>query len=315
MERVLLWGSRRGWCRQGQSCRNLSSPARESAASRSSRCEEEEGQSLPSSALERGCPPRARLAHGVPPPPLETEDGCPQPGWQHRGVTPPAAAGSRGFPGVGVGVLVGAGVHHSVRRGFQGVPAPSGILAGCKPPSRHPARLVKTQTPSPRVCGFLPGLGGAPGTRLCQGLVISSEDVSELLGLAGEITELLQLPIPPCLAFGKFPFSSLKSPWVERGVTTAPLMLCPGGEGAAEPPWVAPGWEQGSASGAPAGCVCACEGAVGEMKHHRLQGAAKGLANLAPSRVWQRLPPLELIPAGSAQRGSSRDPRKEGLCL
>lgn len=93
----------------------------------------------------------------------------------------------------------------------------SQLLTGCKPTSRQPPRLVKTQAPAHLVCGFLPGLGGAPGTRLCQGLVISSEDVSELLGLAREITELLQLPIPPCLALGKFPYSSLKSPWVGGG--------------------------------------------------------------------------------------------------
>lgn len=37
------------------------------------------------------------------------------------------------------------------------------------------------------------------------------------------------------------------------GVTTAPLMIFPAGEGAAEPPWITPGREQDSASGAAAG--------------------------------------------------------------
>lgn len=148
-----------------------------------------------------------------------------------------------------------SGVHHSVRGELQGVPAPSRILTGYNPSSRHPARLVKTQTPAPLVSGFLPGLGGARGTRLCQGLVISSEDVSELLGLAGKITELFQLPIPPWLAFGKFPFSSLKSPWSGGwgwGCNHSSSDALPSwGRGCPAP--VGASREQGSASGAPAG--------------------------------------------------------------
>lgn len=185
----------------------LSSSA--SAASRFARGEEEEGQSRPPLPWDRGCPLRARLAHGAPPPALGCEDGCPQAGWQeHGGDTFREQRGSRGSE-------LGS---WWCRGEFQGLAAPSRILTGCKPSSGHLATLVKTQTAAPLVRRFLPGLGGAAGARLCQGLVISSEDVSELLGLAAEITELFQLPIPPCLAFGKFPFSSLESPWVVGGV-------------------------------------------------------------------------------------------------
>lgn len=90
------------------------------------------GSEPPSACPGTGVSPQARLAHGAPA--LGSEDGCPQPGWQEQG----GDTFSRGAPGGRCWGLGGAGVHHRVRGEFQGVPAPSRILTGCKPSSRHP---------------------------------------------------------------------------------------------------------------------------------------------------------------------------------
>lgn len=58
-------GFPRGWCWQGQSCRSLSCPPGESAASRFARARKRRLRAA-LLALGRGCPLRARLAHGVP---------------------------------------------------------------------------------------------------------------------------------------------------------------------------------------------------------------------------------------------------------
>lgn len=76
-------------------------------------------------------------------------------------MTPSAAAGSRGAPGVAVGVLVGQGSPTASGESFRG---PSSLqdphwVQTLLPP---PRQARKTQTPSPPECGFLPGLGGAP---------------------------------------------------------------------------------------------------------------------------------------------------------
>lgn len=167
------------------------------------------GSEPPSSALGRGVSPQGQAGSwGNPHQPWGVRTAVPKLAGRSTGVTLSASAGSRGAPGGRNWALGGAGESFG---GSQLPQDPRWVQTLLRPP-RHARKNPKCSS------GFLPGLGGAAGARLCQGLVISSEDVSELLGLAAEITEPFQLPIPPCLAFGKFPFSSLESPWVVGGV-------------------------------------------------------------------------------------------------
>lgn len=110
----------------------LSSSA--SAASRSARGEGEEGQSRPPLPWDGGCPLRARLAHGAPPPALGCEDGCPQAGWQeHGGDTFSRRREQRGSRGSELGSWW-------CRGEFRGLAAPTGSSLGANPPPATPPR-------------------------------------------------------------------------------------------------------------------------------------------------------------------------------
>lgn len=87
----------------------------------------------------------------------------------------------------------------SSRRDPHCVSAP----AGANPPPAAPPASAEPKTQLLRLTASSWEREEPPALGSCQGLVISSKDVSELLGASGlarEITELHRIPIPPCLA-------------------------------------------------------------------------------------------------------------------
>lgn len=203
-----------------------------STASDFTQHKEEEGGSCPPSALgQRFPPPRTKLALGVP----HTNIG--DRGWVsptrlaggRRGDTLQAPWGAEGLPRVGAGGSV-VQEDHDIHGGPVGphcVPA----LAGANPPPAAPPGSAKPKIQLLWHAAFSLGPGGAPSARLLprfgyllQGCFRTAR------GWPGEITELHRVPIPPCLAFSKCPFSSLKSIPVEQGDSHDPSDALPGWE-------------------------------------------------------------------------------------
>lgn len=169
-------------------------------------------------------------------------------------MTPSAAAGTRGAPGGRCWGPGGAGVHQSVRGELQGVPAPSGTLTGYNPPSRHPARLVKTQTSAPLVW-LPPGTGRSPQRSALPRFGYLLRGCFRTAWTGQGDNGAAPAPNPALSGLRKIPVFLPREPlcWGGWGCKHSSSDALPAGEGAAEPPWVPPGREQDSASGAPAG--------------------------------------------------------------
>lgn len=206
-----------------------------STASDFTQRKEEEGGSCPPSALGQGCVvvphPRTKLALGVP----HTNIG--DWGWVsptrlvggRRGDTLQAPWGAEGLPRVGAGGSVVQEDHatHGGPGGPHRVPA----LVGANPPPAASSGSAKPKIQLLWHAAFSLGPGGAPSARLLprfgyllQGCFRTAR------GWPGEITELHRVPIPPCLAFWKCPFSSLESIPVEQGDSHDPSDALPGWE-------------------------------------------------------------------------------------